>query len=105
MSVKKAKEMLPLSGVDFGQKIQFLASHGWWAKHLAVCNLQVDDLCQLCGGEGIESPEHLLLECPGLTWARQNIFGVDFFDSGTLPHRRGSLDYCTGILFILIFLQ
>ena len=60
-------------------------------KHLALCNLQVDDLCQLCDGKGIESPEHLLFECLGLTRARRDTYRVDFFNSvNPFTHMGGS---------------
>ena len=81
MCAGKKQSIFLLSRVELRRMVQFLSGHGGWAKHLALCKLQVDYRCQLCDGKGIKSPEHLLFECLGLLGARREIFGVNFFDS------------------------
>ena len=61
----KSQSILLLNRVDLGKMIQFISGHGHWGRHLVLCKLQVEDQCQLCNGNSVESPEHLLHECLG----------------------------------------
>ena len=53
MCPEKAQSVLLLSRSELGRMVQFLSGHGYWAKHLALCNNSNQDFPTTQTGDGL----------------------------------------------------
>ena len=70
-----AKEIRLLNRTDAGRVIQFLTGHVTLSRHLVVMGLVEHPTCRLCQEPDVlETPYHLIAECPALEMDRRMIF-------------------------------
>ena len=60
---KKSKGIVALDRLDFGLMVRWMTGHCFLARHRSLIQPGVAPECSLCG-EGLETPWHLLKECP-----------------------------------------
>ena len=73
--VVEKKRILGLSRTALSRLAECVTGHGAWNKHPFRMGLVDDDICPRCL-EDMDTAEHCFCECPALTTARKEIYGV-----------------------------
>ena len=61
--------------IEVGRLVQFITGHCNLKKHQHLIKKETTPNCRLCSGsKKLETPWHLVTECPGLLNARENLF-------------------------------
>ena len=69
----KMKYMKKMSKKNLGVIVQAITGHGLFGHHISKWKNDVDQTCQCCLEEELETARHLWSECPALTSMKQSL--------------------------------
>ena len=77
----RSRELLRLPKARLSAVIGVITGHCLVGTHALRLKVRDNTLCRSCQEEEIESPEHLLLQCPAHSRLRFKLLGAHFIDS------------------------